>query len=65
MLAERFQQDFYDHLAAEAMLAAGGRAPLLVELESEARESAKGDSKSKKEAKPAKAASRADGDHEK
>ena len=65
MLAERFQQDFYDHLAAEAMLAADGSVPLLAELEFAARESAKGDSKSKKQAQPAKGASRAEADHEK
>lgn len=65
MLAERFQQDFYDHLASEAMLAANGRVPLLAELESAARESAKRDSKSKKEAKPAKGASRTNDDDEK
>jgi len=65
MLAERFQQDFYDRLAAEAMVAADGRVPLLAELESAGRESAKGDSKPKKEAKPAKGATRADTDDEK
>ncbi|MCZ7392629.1 MAG: P-loop NTPase fold protein, partial [Candidatus Methanoperedens sp.] len=31
MLAERFQQDFYDHLASEAMLAGNGRVQLLAE----------------------------------
>jgi hypothetical protein len=65
MLAERFQQDFYDHVAAEAMLAAGGRVPLLAELESTARGDAKADSKSTKEAKPVKAAARSDSDNEK
>lgn len=65
MLAERFQPDFYDHLAAEAMLAADGRVPLLAELEAEDREDGKADSKPKKEAKPSKAAVRPDGDNEK
>lgn len=63
MLAERFQQDFYDHLASEAMLAGDGRVPLLAELESAAREGTK-DSKTKKDAKPAKAA-RVDADNDK
>ena len=65
MLAERFQPDFYDHLAAEAMLAADGRVALLAELESEDRDDGKADSKPKKDAKPSKAAARPDGDNEK
>lgn len=62
MLAERFQQDFYDQLASEAMLARGGRVPLLAELELAARDSAKGDSK-KRDAKAAKG-TRAEADNE-
>jgi hypothetical protein len=65
MLAERFQPDFYDHLAAKAMLAAKGRVPLLAELESEDRDDDKADSKPKKDAKPSKAAARRDDDNEK
>jgi KAP family P-loop domain len=65
MLAERFQPDFYDHLAAKAMLAAKGRVPLLAELESEDRDDDKADSKPKKDAKPSKAAVRRDDDTEK
>jgi hypothetical protein len=47
------------------MLAADGRVHLIAELESAARESAKGDSKSKKQAKPGKGVSLVDADHEK
>ena len=66
MLAERFQQDFYDHLAAEAMLAADGRVPLLAELESTARDGDKEVEKTKKDSKAGKkTASRADGDNDK
>jgi hypothetical protein len=65
MLAERFQQDFYDHLAAEAMLAADGRVPLLAELESTARDDGKSGEKPKKDSKAVKAAARTDGDNEK
>jgi hypothetical protein len=65
MLAERFQPDFYDHLAAKAMLAAKGRVPFLAELESEDRDDDKADSKPKKDAKPSKAAARRDDDNEK
>ena len=38
MLAERFQPDFYDHLAAQAMLAADGKVAELQKLESEVSE---------------------------
>lgn len=65
MLAERFQPDFYDHLAAEAMLAVDGRVALLAKLESEDRDDGKADSKPKKEAMPSNATARADGDNEK
>jgi hypothetical protein len=49
MLAERFQQDFYDLLAEKAMLNTGGEVAMLAELETAARE----DSKKAKEKKPA------------
>lgn len=65
MLAERFQQDFYDHLAAEAMLATDGRVLLLAELESAARADGKADAKPKKDSKAGKVATRPDGDSEK
>ncbi len=65
MLAERFQPDFYDHLAAEAMRAADGRVALQAELESEDRDDGKADSKPKKDAKSGKASARPDGDNEK
>jgi hypothetical protein len=65
MLAERFQPDFYDHLAAESMHAANGRVALQAELESEDHDDGKADSKPKKEAKPSKATARLDGDNEK
>jgi predicted KAP-like P-loop ATPase len=64
MLAERFQPDFYDHLAAEAMLATDGRVPLLAELESEDRDDGKADSKPNKGAKASKAAARSDGEND-
>jgi predicted KAP-like P-loop ATPase len=38
MLAERFQPDFYDHLAGQAMLADDGKAGELQQLESEVRQ---------------------------
>lgn len=63
MLAERFQQDFYDHLASETMLAVDGKVRLLAELESVVAESTKGDSKTEVEAKPPKVG-RVDGDSE-
>ncbi|HWB17390.1 MAG TPA: Qat anti-phage system ATPase QatA [Vicinamibacterales bacterium] len=66
MLAERFQPDFYDHVAAEAMLAPDGRVPLLAELESAAREDGKAaDKKEKGSARAGKSTARADGDNEK
>jgi hypothetical protein len=65
MLAERFQPDFYDHLAAEAMRVPDGRVPLLTELETEDRDDGKADSKPKKDVTPGKAAARPDGDNEK
>jgi hypothetical protein len=37
MLAERFQPDFYDHLAGQAMLADDGKAVELQQFESEVR----------------------------
>lgn len=49
MLAERFQQDFYDLLAEKAMLDKGGEVAMLAELETAARE----DGKKVKERKPA------------
>jgi predicted KAP-like P-loop ATPase len=52
MLAERFQPDFYDHLAAQAMLAPGGKVAQLREMESAAHE----DGKTRKAGKDAKAA---------
>ncbi len=64
MLAERFQPDFYDHLAAEAMLAANGRVPLIAELESEDRDDGKAGSKPIKGAKPSKAAARLGGEND-
>lgn len=64
MLAERFQQDFYDHLAAEAMLAADGKVPLLAELESVARDDGKPERDTKKDWKADKAA-RPEGENEK
>lgn len=63
MLAERFQPDFYDYLAAEAMLGADGRVAVLAQLESEDKDDGKEDSKSKKEAKSSKA--NPDGENEK
>jgi predicted KAP-like P-loop ATPase len=65
MLAERFQPDFYDHLAAEAMLAPDGRVPLLAELEATARADTKAGDKKEKGSKGGKTAARADGDNEK
>lgn len=49
MLAERFQQDFYDLLAEKAMLDKGGEVAVLAELEAVSRE----DGKKAKEKKPA------------
>lgn len=63
MLAERFQPDFYDYLAAEAMLAADGRVAVLAQLESEDKDDGKADSKPKKEAKSSKV--KPDGENEK
>lgn len=65
MLAERFQPDFYDYLAAEAMLAADGRVPLLADLKSEDRDGGRADPKTKKDVKPSKDAARPDGGNEK
>jgi predicted KAP-like P-loop ATPase len=65
MLAERFQQDFYDHLASEAMLAPNGKVALVAELESSAHESVKAGSKAKGDTKPANPSGRSDGDHDK
>jgi hypothetical protein len=65
MLAERFQPDFYDHLAAEAMRVSDGRVPLLAELESEDHDDGEADSQPKKHAKPVKSSARPDGDTEK
>jgi hypothetical protein len=49
MLAERFQPDFYEYLAAQAMLAGDGTVPALREMESAAPD----DGKAAKEKKPA------------
>jgi hypothetical protein len=65
MLAERFQPDFYDHLAAEAMLAADGKVPLLAELESAARDGGKSGDRKEKDSKAGKSTARANGDNEK
>lgn len=52
MLAERFQQDFYDYLATVAMSTADGTVKLISELETEAKAAAKA-TRSKSEGKPA------------
>ena len=51
MLAERFQPDFYEYVATQAMLASDGTVPVLREMEAAARK----DENSAKEKKPAKA----------
>jgi predicted KAP-like P-loop ATPase len=61
MLAERFQQDFYDLLAEKAMLNTGGEVAMLAELETAAREDGK-KAKEKKPAAGAKTAAPADDD---
>ena len=55
MLAERFQQDFYDHLAGQTMLAKEGKIAELRKMEPLAREDGKA-IKSKREGKDQKAA---------
>ncbi|MEX1138043.1 MAG: Qat anti-phage system ATPase QatA [Bacteroidota bacterium] len=64
MLAERFQQDFYDYLASEAMLAAQGTVPFLAELESVSRDDGRTGPKLRKDSKPIKA-TRPDDENEK
>lgn len=59
MLAERFQQDFYDHLAGQAMLADEGKIAELREMETLAREEGKA-TKGKKEGKGEKPTARPD-----
>lgn len=56
MLAERFQQDFYDYVAAEAMLATDGKVPLLATLESVARDNSEGERDTKNDSKAGSAA---------
>ncbi|MBI3805648.1 MAG: NTPase KAP [Nitrospirae bacterium] len=55
MLAERFQQDFYDHLASEAMLNPNGKISELQEIETAVRKDAK-TAKGKKDSKGEKSA---------
>jgi hypothetical protein len=50
-LAERFQPDFYDHLAGQAMLASDGKVGELQRLESEVRQDAEQKSADKKKEK--------------
>jgi predicted KAP-like P-loop ATPase len=50
MLAERFQQDFYDQVAEKAMLEKDGEVRMLAELESAAREDSSNPAKQKKPA---------------
>lgn len=57
MLAERFQQDFYDHLAGQAMLADQGKITELREMEIFAREDGK-ETKDNKEGKAEETATR-------
>lgn len=61
MLAERFQQDFYDHLAGQAMLADEGKIAELREMETLAREDSKA-TKRKKDGNGEKRAARPDHD---
>ena len=61
MLAERFQQDFYDHLAGQAMLADEGKIAELREMETCAREVRKA-TKGKKEGNDGKATARLEQD---
>jgi predicted KAP-like P-loop ATPase len=64
MLAERFQPDFYDHLAGEAMIADEGRITELRDMEMRVRSEGKTD-KGKKEGKGEKGSSRLDSTVEK
>ena len=56
MLAERFQSDFYEHIAAQAMVAEGGKVSQVATLEAAAR----GEAKTAKKEKTASAAVEAD-----